>query len=241
MSAQVELACRAADRGRFDAAVRISAAVSPDRQEFAACQALIASVYRQVGRHQQAQRFDEVGLDAPVADALGLAMCRLGLAADRIGVGDGAGAAEALEEAARAVAQVPAWHWAGRWFDPWVTQAWVSAELHLLRDDPQAAVADLLPFASVKARDTPNTRMPVERAKTLLFLGVAQRCSGETAAAAATLAAAADRCLAAGLDPLLLPAVQQLGQVDAEAAERLRPAAAAAAARMGRHRPPERS
>lgn len=240
MSAQVELACRAADRGRFDTAISISAAVSPDRQEFAACQALIASVYRQVGRHERAQRFDEAGLNAPVADALGHAMCRLGLAADRIGAGDEGGASEALDEAARAVAQVPAWHWAGRWFDPWVTQAWVSAELHLLRGDPQAAVADLLPFASVKARETPNTRMPFERAKTLLFLGVAQRCTGDAAAAAATLAAAADRCLAAGLDPLLLPTVQQLELVDAAAGERLRPAAAAAAARMRQHRPPER-
>ena len=238
MSQQVELACRAADHGEFDEAVRISGHVAEDRLEFAASQALIASVYRQVGRHQQAQRHDEAGLAAPEPDPLGRAMCRLGLAADRIGVGDEPGAREALEVAALAVAQVPAWHWAGRWFDPWLTEAWVRAELHLLVDEPAAAVADLEPFARAKPRATPNTRWPYERAKTLLFLGVAQRCAG-SAEAAGTLAAAADLCLSGGLDPLLLPAAQQLQEVDPGAAQPLRPAVAAAVRRMRQHRPPD--
>jgi hypothetical protein len=237
VSQQVELACRAADRGQFDEAVRIGSRVAPDRLEFAACQALIASVYRQVGQHRQAQEHDEAGLAAPVPDDLGRAMCRLGLVADRIGVGDAEGAAEALGEAARAVAQVPAWHWAGRWFDPWVTEAWVRAEWHLLRDEPAAAAADLQPFADTKARATRNTRWPHERAKTLLFLGVAQRCSAD-GAAAGTLAAAAELCLAAGLDPLLPPTVQQLREVDPTAAESLHSATAAAVRRMRQHRPP---
>jgi hypothetical protein len=238
VSQQIELACRAADRGAFDEAVRISGHVAPDRLEFAASQALIASVYRQVGRHEQAQRHDEAGLAAPHPDPLGRAMCRLGLTADRIGVGDALGAREALSEAALAVVQVPAWHWAGRWFDPWLTEAWVRAELHLLADEPVAAVADLEPFAAVKPRATPNTRWPYERAKTLLFLGVAQRCAG-SAEAAGTLAQAADLCLSAGLDPLLLPAVRQLQEVDPAAAGPLGPAVAAAVRRMRQHRPPD--
>lgn len=237
MSQQVELACRAADTGRFDEAVQICGLVAPDRLEFAACQALIASVYRQVGMHGAAEPFDERGLRAPVADALGRAMCSLGLTADRVGAGDAAAARAALAAASSAVAEVRAWHWATRWFDPWLTQAWVAAEVHLLSDEPDRAVLVLRPFADVRPRTTATTRWPFERAKTLLFLGVAERCTGDPAAAD-HLAAAARVCCDAGLDPLLLPAVEQLAALDAPTAEPYRESLAAARHRLLRHRPP---
>ena len=237
MSQQVEVACRAADTGVFDKAVRTCALVVPDEPEFAACQALIASVYRQVGLHQSAQAFDERGLRAPAHDDLGRAMCSLGLAADLVGVGDRAGARAALAAAAPAVAEVPAWHWGARWFDPWLTEAWVAAEVHLLSDEPDAAVRVLQPFADMKPRTNPTTRWPFERAKTLLFLGVAERCVGQPDAAG-HLTVAARMCQEAGLDPLLLPAVEQLATLDPLQAAAYDSAVAAARRRMLRHRPP---
>lgn len=140
-------------------------------------------------------------------------------------------------QADAALAEVPAWHWAGRWFDPWLTRAWVYAELCLVGNDPAAAMAELVPFASVKPRPVPGPRWSHDRAKTLLFLGVAQRIAGDPAART-TLAAAADLAESAELNPLLVPAVDQLHEVDPPAANRLRGPVAQAQQQLRQHQPP---
>lgn len=237
MCQQVELACRAADHGRFDTAVILASAVADDRREYAACRSLLASIYRQGGRHDMAAGYDIAGLRQGPQDDLGRAMCALGAAADRVGVADLAGAREALVAADRAVDQVPADHWAGRWFEPWLTQAWVAAEVSLLADDPAGAVRILLPFARIRPRTVPPPRWPFERAKTWLFLGVAQRCAGLDAAD--SLLAAVRIAAQAQLAPLLVPAWQQLRLVDPAAAAPFGVRAAGAADLLAQHRPPQ--
>jgi hypothetical protein len=70
-----------------------------------------------------------------------------------------------------------------------------------------------------------------------LVLGVAERCVGQPDAAA-HLTVAAQMCREAGLDPLLLPAVEQLATLDPLQAAAYDSAVAAARRRMLRHRPP---
>ncbi len=238
MAQQVELACRAADTGRFDEALRLCAGVGPERIEYSACRALAASIYRQSGRHDLAEPLDDQALAAPRPDELGRAMAALGLVADRVGAADAPGARSGLLRAREELAQVPPSHWAGRWFDPWLTAAWVSAEVSLLAGDPASAVAELLPLAGVRPRAVANTRWPHERAKTLLFLGVAQRCAGQPAAAADNLARAIGIAVDAGLAPLVVPAVEQLAELDEGAAQRYREPLAQARATLRRHLPP---
>jgi len=238
VSQQVELACRAADRGSFDRAVAVCLQVDGARTEYAACRSILGSVYRQVGRHDLAGPFDAAGLAAEVQDPVGLSMCLLGLAADAVGAGDAAGARAALGRAEEGLAAVRAWHWASRWIDPWLTHAWVRAEVHLLEGDAAGAAAVLEPFADVRPRATPGTRWPHERAKTLLFLGVAQRCAGDPGAAVPRLRAAVGISAEEGLSPLLVPAFEQLSQLDPAAAQPFSAACARARTVLEAHRPP---
>ena len=214
MSQLVELACRDADRGRFDRAADLIGQLPPDRLEYAACRSLLASIYRQTGEHATAEAIDEQGLAAPVPDELGASMCSLGLVADRIGAGDEAGAAAALDRADDLLAVVPAWHWATRWFDPWLLRGWVAAELALLAGRPLDAVAELLPFADSPSPRVPMTRRGHERAKTLLFLGVARRVAGQPEEAVQALTSAARIARAESLLPLLAPIAEQLADLE---------------------------
>jgi hypothetical protein len=236
MAQQVELACLAADHGAFDAAVSVCSTVPESRRDYAACQSLIASVYRQLGRHALAEPFDAAGLAAQQADPLGVAMCSLGLAADAIGLAD-PDVERALRRAEAAVRQVPPDHWATRWFDPWLTHAWVEAEVGLLRDDPMRAVAVLQPFAFERLHGSPHTRWPHERAKTWLFLGVAQRCAGQSDAALDSLSRAVRISAQAALRPLLVPAVEQLALLDPEQARQWEASAHQARRYLRRHLP----
>lgn len=237
MTQQVELACRNADLGRFDTAVEILLGIREEQLEFAGGRSLIASVYRQIGRHDLAAGYDAQGLQRGRRDALGRAMCALGAAADRVGVADLPGACGRLAEARPMVAAVPVVHWALRWFDPWLTQAWVDAEVHLLGDEPVAAVEVLEPFARQRPRGVPNTRWPYERTKTWLFLGVAQRCAGRTEDAVASLQRAASIAADARLAPLLVPAFEQLRSLSAPLAQPYAARAEQAIALLARHQP----
>lgn len=236
MSQQIELACGYADRGAFDTAVEICGGVDPSRMEHAAALSLIASIYRQVGRHDVAAGFDDVGTAA--SDPLGRSMCRLGRVADHVGAGEAGLAAEALAAADAAIAEVKPWHWATRWFDPWLTRAWVAAEVELLGARPDAAVAALEPFAAVKPRATRNTRWPHERAKTLLFLAVARRECGDTGRARDDVLRAVEISARARLAPLLLASLPVLGDLDPDAAAGYRPEGAVALRLVERHAPP---
>ncbi len=238
VSQQVELACRSSDNGAFDTCVARCRELAPDRVEYAVSRSLLASVYRQVGRHDLAQPFDEQGIRPQVPDALGQVMCRCGLAADRVGVGDLAGARSALRRAESAMAELGASHWATRWFDPWITHAWIGAEICLLADEPDRAAAVLRPFVQIKPRQVRNTRWPFERAKTLLFLGVSQRCAGQRAEATASLELSARIAAHAQLAPLLVPAVEQLAVLDPARAQQWTAPVERARSHLQRHTPP---
>jgi hypothetical protein len=236
VSQLIEVACRAADRGWFDVAVATSQAVPVDARERPAALSLIASVHRQLGDHAAAEAFDREGVDGRVADPLGTTMCRIGLAADRVGAADAVGAGRALQTADLALSALPPWHWATRWFDPWLTRAWVAAEIALLSNDPLLAVAELEPFALARPDLVPTTRAAHERAKTLLFLGVAERTAGlpqgaEHVRGAARVAAQAD------LAPLLVPCAELLAELDPDRADQWQDVAHRARARIAAHRP----
>ncbi len=239
VSQQIELACRAADRGRFDEAVRLCRQIPEHRLEFSASRALLASVYRQAGRHDLALPYDEEGLASGVPDPLGAAMCRLGLAADRIGAGDLAAARADWTAAQDHLASVARAHWAVRWFDPQLTRAWVGAELGLMADRPAEGVALLEPFLSVRRDASPTTRWHFEYAKTLLFLGVSQRCCGMAEPAVDNLAKAARVSAAEGLAALLVPIVAELRGLDPERAREWDGAIGRAREVLERHRPPQ--
>ena len=98
MSQQIELACGYADRGSFDTAVKICRGIDPSRTEHAAALSLIASVLRQLGRHDLALGLDELGASSD--DLLGRSMCRLGTVADHVGAGDPVAAPHALASSA---------------------------------------------------------------------------------------------------------------------------------------------
>lgn len=238
MSRSVELACHSADRGLFDQAVALCSQVGPDRREYAACRSITASVYRQVGRHDLAEPFDRQGSAAIDGDPLGRTMCRLGLAADRVGVADLSGAQEALAAAEESLAALQPPHRNARWLDPWLTRAWIGAEVCLLGADPGGAVALLEPFAQRRPRRPASARWPFEHAKTMLFLGVAQRCAGAVDAAAASLATAARLAHREGLAALLVPAADQLHQLPSDDARLYDGAVLRARAVLAAHQPP---
>jgi tetratricopeptide (TPR) repeat protein len=124
-----------------------------------------ASMYRQLGRHAEAEELDRRALrlagqardGGSTAEALFDA--RLGLAADAVGLHRTADAARLLREAA---AVVPAASWRHR-----VRLDWVTIEVALLEGDPATAVA-----TARRAVTTSETaQAPRHVAKSLLFLG----------------------------------------------------------------------
>lgn len=167
--------------------------------------ATVASVHRQLGRHAAARETDLRGL--ALTDGTGEAAfdCRLGLAADAVGLGDPVGAASELAEAAKLVPGRDDW-WRQR-----VRLDWVRAEVALLEGNPAQAVE----HAESAVSGAEEARAPRHVAKGLLFLGVAQLHAGSPEATGYLRRAAT---LAEGLStlPLVWPARALLGALLAD-------------------------
>ncbi|MDQ1703040.1 MAG: hypothetical protein QOF57_2292 [Frankiaceae bacterium] len=197
---------------------------APEQRLFAAfAAATIASVHRQLGRHAVARDYDERGLALADAGEAGFD-CRLGLAADAVGLDEVDVAKAELEAAAELVEGRDDW-WRQR-----VRLDWVRAEVALLEGDADAAVN----AASTAVDRAEGARAPRHVAKGLLFLGVAQVQAGSEEAAntlrrAATLAESLETL------PLVWPARAVLGalQLEADPAESARSLAAARSAVLG--------
>lgn len=187
--------------------------------------ATMASVHRQVGRHQAAQEYDGRGLALTDGTGEGAFDCTLGLAADAVGLADAETAAAELETAA---ALVPTR--ADEWWRQRVRLDWVRAEVAMLTDQP--AAAGLAAAAAVERAE--RSRAPRHVAKGLLFLGVSQLHGGSDEAVA-TLRRAATLAEGLGAVPLVWPARALLGALlaDADGAESDRSLAAARTAVLG--------
>jgi hypothetical protein len=158
-----------------------------------------ASLLRQLGRHAEARLLDQRGLALADTGAGGFD-CRLGLAADAVGLGD---ADEAEAQLAAAAALMPARE---DWWRQRVRLGWVRAELALLRGQPAEAVTACEDAVARAER----AQAPRHVAKGLLFLGVSQVQTG-SAEAAATLRRAATLAESLGALPLVWPSRAVLG------------------------------
>ncbi len=175
---------------------------APERALFAALACTtIASVHRQLGRHEAARLKDQEALrlagDSPEA----LFDARLGLAADAVGLDDPLTSRAELERA-EAIAE-------GRsdWWRQRVRVLWVRAELALLTGDPATAATaaeDAVTLAEASGA-------PRHVAKSLLFHGVAQVQNGDLEDAGTTLRRAATLAESLGTLPLLWPSRAVLG------------------------------
>jgi tetratricopeptide (TPR) repeat protein len=168
--------------------------------------ATVASVHRQLGRHAAARETDLRGL--ALTDGTGEAAfdCKLGLAADAVGLGESEAATAALAEAAGLVPGRDDW-WRQR-----VRLDWVRAEVALLEGNAAQAVES----AEAAVAGAEEARAPRHVAKGLLFLGVAQLHTGSPESATSTLRRAAT--LAEGLAtlPLVWPSRALLGALLAD-------------------------
>ncbi|MDX6285536.1 MAG: hypothetical protein QOG53_1021 [Frankiales bacterium] len=197
---------------------------APEQRLFASfAAASIASVHRQLGRHAVAREYDTRGLH--LADTAEAAFdCRLGLAADAVGLGEEQVAHDEMERAAELVDGRDEW-WRQR-----VRLDWVRAEVGMLEGNPEAAID----AASAAVDRAEGSLAPRHVAKGLLFLGVAQVQAG-LADAPTTLRRAAT--LAESLDtlPLVWPARAVLGALlaDDDPTESARSLAAARSAVLG--------
>ncbi len=191
-----------------------AADAAPESRLFGALAgASMGSVYRQLGRHDDARAYDEQGLN--YSDGAGEAgfACRRGLAADAIGLGESDRAHAEAEAAATLLPDRPTEWWRQR-----VRFDWVRTELALLDEDHETAIE----AAEAAVARAERARAPRHVAKSLLFLGVAQVQHGDDAGVASLRRAAT---LAEGLGalPLVWPARAVLGAVlagtdDAESA-----------------------
>jgi tetratricopeptide (TPR) repeat protein len=157
--------------------------------------ATVASIHRQLGRHEVAQGYDEGALEASEGAGEAGFDALLGLAADAVGLGAGAVAAERLAQAAELAEGRPEW-WRQR-----VRLDWVRAEVALLEGRPEDAVG--LAHAAVELAE--HSGAPRHVAKGLLFQGVAQVEAGRPDEAAVTLRRAALLAESLGTVPLLWP------------------------------------
>ncbi|MFL6138364.1 MAG: hypothetical protein ACJ74O_11245 [Frankiaceae bacterium] len=183
----------------------IDAGESPDlpadqRLFSALAAATVASVHRQLGRHAAARETDLRGL--ALTDGAGEAAfdCRLGLAADAVGLGDAGSAQAELHEAEQLVPDRDEW-WRQR-----VRLDWVRAEIAMLEGRP----ADAVEAAESAVAGAERARAPRHIAKGLLFLGVAQL-HLDSDEAPATLRRAATLAEGLGTLPLVWPARSLLG------------------------------
>jgi len=195
--------------GRFGSALTVlepvagqAVAQTAERRLFAALAcATMASVRRQLGQHELARHIDHRGLD--LSDGVGEAAfdCRLGLAADAVGLVDVDTARGQLSAAQALVTERPEW-WRQR-----VRLDWVRAEVALLDGD----VASAMTAASAAIQRAEVSGAPRHVAKGLLFLGVSQVQAGELDEAESTLRRAATLAESLGTLPLLWPSRAVLG------------------------------
>ncbi|MEP7053873.1 MAG: hypothetical protein ABI912_01325 [Actinomycetota bacterium] len=178
------------------------AAAPPEVRLFAALAgATLGSVHRQLGIHETAREMDGRGLALTEGTGEPAFACRLGLAADAVGLGDSASAHSEADTAATLLPERPTEWWRQR-----VHYDWVRTEIGLLDDDAEGAV-DTADSAVERAE---RARAPRHVAKSLLFLGVAQVQLGMPEGAGSLRRAAT---LAEGLGalPLVWPARALLG------------------------------
>ena len=159
--------------GRYGGALRVlaplldtAAQTSPETRLFASLAAsTAASVHRGLGRHEHARELDQAGLAAAYGMNEAVFDATLGLAIDAVGLGDLDAARQRLGEAEQMVAgHVEEW-WRQR-----VRFDWTRAEVALLADDPEEALA----AASAGVERAESARAPRHVAKGLLFQGVAE-------------------------------------------------------------------
>lgn len=178
-----------------------------ERRLFAALAAATsASVRRQLGQHSEARVLDERALALADGGAEATFDALLGLAADAVGLEDGAVAREHLQQAESLAAPRSDW-WRQK-----VRLAWVQAETSLLDGDPAAARSVLAP--AVQSAEVSGA--PRHVAKSLLFLGVAQVQEGQLNEAEGTLRRAATLAESLGTIPLLWPSRALLGALIGE-------------------------
>ncbi|MGH8970219.1 MAG: hypothetical protein ACRDV1_09755 [Actinomycetes bacterium] len=168
--------------------------------------AALGSLHRQLGRHEDSLGYDERALARTDGSGEAGFDALLGLASDRVGLGDEAAARTELGRAAALADGRTEW-WRQR-----VRLDWVRAEVDLLAGDPGAAAT-----AAHRAIDlAERSGAPRHVAKGLLFLGVAQVEAGSTGEAATTLRRGALLAESLGALPLQWPARAVLGALVAE-------------------------
>ncbi|HVF18645.1 MAG TPA: hypothetical protein VNA14_00180 [Mycobacteriales bacterium] len=164
--------------------------------------ASLASVKRQLGRHAEARDADQRGLAMAEGGEAAFA-CRLGLAADAVGLGEADVAHREMDTAATLLPERPTEWWRHRTrFD------WVRAEVALLDQDPETAIG----AAEAAVERAERARAPRHVAKSLLFQGVAQVTSG-MADGATSLRRASTLAEGLGALPLIWSARAVLGAV----------------------------
>lgn len=164
--------------------------------------ASLASVRRQLGRHAEARDADERGLALSDGGEAAFA-CRLGLAADAVGLGDATVAQTEMDAAEALLPERPTEWWRQR-----VRFDWVRAEVALLDGDVETAIG----AAEAAVERAERARAPRHVAKSLLFQGVAQVTSG-AAEGAVSLRRAATLAEGLGALPLVWSARAVLGAV----------------------------
>lgn len=180
-----------------------------DQKLFSALAAAsVATVQRQLGRHTAARDADLRGLALGDGQPEAMFDCRLGLAADMVGLGDVAAARSELEQAEALVQAREDW-WRQR-----VRVDWVRADIALLEGDP--VTAQEAAESAVAAAEA--AKAPRHVAKGLLFLGIAQVQLGVPDATSTLRRAAA---LAESLHtlPLIWPARALVGALLADTDE----------------------
>jgi tetratricopeptide (TPR) repeat protein len=167
----------------------------------------LASVHRQLGRHEPARELDEQALERGAGSADATFDARAGLAADAVRRGDGSEATGHVDAAAALV---------GGRTDRWRQQVrlgWLRAEVAMLAERPGEAVPVLGEAIDLAER----SGAPRHVAKGLLFQGVAQVQVGAEAEATAALRRGALLAERLGALPLLWPTRALLGTLVAAA------------------------
>jgi tetratricopeptide (TPR) repeat protein len=177
-------------------------AAPPEVRLFAALAgATLGSVHRQLGMHEAARSMDARGLALTDGTGEPAFACRLGLAADAVGLGDADAAHAEADTASTLLPDRPTEWWRQR-----VHYDWVRTEIGLLDEDAESAV-DAADSAVERAE---RARAPRHVAKSLLFLGVAQVQLG-VPEGAGSLRRAATLAEGLGALPLVWPARALLG------------------------------
>ncbi len=199
--------------GKFGSAVELleplatSSRQSLDERLFCSLSAAtLASIYRQLGRHAEAQQVDERALNLAGDAAEARFDAILGLAADAVGLGSTAEAEAALIEATALATDRTDW-WRQR-----VRLGWTRAEVALMHDDPAAAVA----AATEAVNRAEEAGAPRHVAKGLLFSGVAYIELSDLQSATSCLRRAATLAESVGALPLVWPARAVLGALLAQ-------------------------